>query len=94
MRPGRLFLRWRSATAALSLHFGMALHMTTSEHFTPPIPDPEEAPRPPTHRRPPAEKTGKPILIPRKTKATFQWPPDCLWPFNETIGHHGWDSDA
>jgi hypothetical protein len=80
MRPGRLFLRWRSATAALSLHFGMALHMTTSEHFTPPIPDPEEAPRPPTHRRPPAEKTGKPILIPRKTTRLNIAPNLCLLP--------------
>jgi hypothetical protein len=25
-----------------------------------------------------------------RTKATFQWPPDCLWPFMDG----GWDSET
>jgi hypothetical protein len=70
------------------------LHMTTSEPFTPRTPDPEKAPRPPMQHPPPARKPGKPMLVPSKTKATFQWPPDCLWPFNESIRHYRWDSDA
>jgi len=28
--------------------------------------------------------------LPAKPKATFRWPPDCLWPFID----HGWDSKA
>jgi len=74
--------------------FAKVLHMTASEPFTPRTPDPDKAPRPPTRHQPPAEKPGKPKLVPIKPKATFQWPPDCLWPFTESIGHPGWDSDA
>ncbi len=70
------------------------LHMTTSEPFTPRIPDPDKAPRTPAHHQLPADKTAEHIPIPRRPKATFQWPPDCLWPFTETIGNDGWDSDA
>jgi len=62
----------------------------TGEPFTPQTPDPDKAPQPP--RQPFANKP-KPILVP-KPKASFQWPPDCLWPFAETIGHHKWDGDA
>lgn len=73
---------------------GRVLHMTTSESFTLQTPDPDKAPRPPTHHLPPADKTAEHIPIPRRPKATFQWPPDCLWPFNESIRHYRWDSDA
>ena len=65
--------------------------MTTRAPFTPHTPDPEKAPQPPRHP-PTADKPGKPILVPSRPKAAFQWPPDCLWPFNESI--RGWDSDA
>src|ERR1700722_20781432 len=78
---------------AISSFFGEYLDMTTSEPFTPRTPDPDKAPRPPTHHQPP-QKPAKPILVPSKRKAAFQWPPDCLWPFDESIGHIGWDSDA
>lgn len=60
------------------------------EPFTPQTPDPDKAPQPP--RQPFANKP-KPILVP-KPKASFEWPPDGLWPFAETIGHHKWDGDA
>jgi hypothetical protein len=73
---------------------GRYFHMTANEPFTPRTPDPDKAPRPPTHHQPPAEKPGKPILVPSKPKATFQWPPDCLWPFTETTRNDGWDTDA
>jgi DNA-binding NtrC family response regulator len=29
-------------------------------------------------------------LLTARSKATFQWPPDCLWPFID----HGWDSET
>jgi hypothetical protein len=63
--------------------------MTASEPFTPRTPDPDRAPRPPAHDQLPADKPGRPILFPSKLEAAFQWPPDCMWPFNERIGHHG-----
>jgi hypothetical protein len=69
-------------------------HMTTSEPFTPRTPNPDKAPRPPTHEQPPAEKPGRPILLPSKPKATFQWPPHCLWPFTRTPKNDEWDSNA
>ena len=68
--------------------------MTTGAPFTPSSPDPDKAPRPPTHHQPAADKPGKPVRVPSKRKAAFQWPPDCLWPFTESGRHHGWDSDA
>ena len=71
--------------------FWSEARMRISERFTPRTPDPDKAPRPPTHHQPPAEKPGKPILVPSKLNATFQWPPDCLWPFTEDGGR---DSDA
>ena len=70
------------------------LHMTASQPFTPRMPDPDKAPRPPTHDQPASDKPGRPILLPSKPKAAFQWPPDCLWPFTVTITDDGWDSDA
>ena len=70
------------------------LHMTISEPYTPRTPDPDKAPRPPTHHQPPADKTAEHIPIPSRPKATFLWPPDCLWPFTEATGNEGWDSDA
>jgi hypothetical protein len=94
MRPGRLFLRWRSAPAAPYPLFGRCLQMTTIEPFTPRTPDPDKAPRPPTRHYPAADEPGKPILVPSKSKAAFLWPPDCLWPFRERIGNHEWDGDA
>jgi hypothetical protein len=27
------------------------------------------------------DEQGKLAILPYKPKATFQWPPDCLWPF-------------
>jgi hypothetical protein len=68
--------------------------MTTSALFIPRTPDPDKVPRPPSHPQPAGAKPGKPTLVPSKPKAAFQWPPDCLWPFNEKIGNPGWDSDA
>jgi hypothetical protein len=68
--------------------------MTSSKLFTPPTPEPDKAPWPPTHDPRPEYKPGRPILLPTKPKAAFQWPPDCLWPFNERIGNPGWDGDA
>lgn len=70
------------------------LHMMTSELFTPPTPDLDNAPRPTTHDEGTEYKSGSPILLPSKPKAAFQWPPDCLWPFNERIRNPGWDGDA
>jgi len=49
--------------------------MTISEPFTPRTPDPDKAPRPPTHYYPAVDKPGSPILFP-KPKAAFRWPPD------------------
>jgi len=89
-----LFLGWRSATAAPYLLFGRCLQMTTIEPLTPRTPDPDKAPRPPTHHYPAVDKPGKPILVPSKSKAAFRWPPDCLWPFTVRIGNHEWDGDA
>ncbi|HWY53924.1 MAG TPA: hypothetical protein VNZ03_05645 [Terriglobales bacterium] len=68
--------------------------MTTIEPLTPRTPDPDKAPRPPTHHYPAVDKPGKPILVPSKSKAAFRWPPDCLWPFTVRIGNHEWDGDA
>ncbi len=31
----------------------------------------------------------KPELLSAKPKATFQWPPDCVWPFID----HEWESE-
>jgi len=90
---GRLFLRWRSAPLRYLL-IGRCLQMTANEPFTPRTPDPDKAPQPPTHDQPSADKPSRPILVPTKPKAAFQWPPDCLWPFTESIGHPGWDGDA
>jgi len=79
---------------AISSFLGTVLHMTTSAPFTPRTPDPDKAPRPPDQHQPAADKPGKPILVPSKPKAAFQWPPDYLWPFTERIGDHEWDGDA
>ncbi len=48
--------------------------------FADPSPDPHKHP---DERRPSELLTTKP-------KATFQWPPDCLWPFID----RGWDSET
>jgi hypothetical protein len=69
--------------------------MTTSKLLAPPTPEPNKAPWPPMHDPRPEYKPGRQILLPTKPKAAFQWPPDCLWPFTVSIGHHGgWDSGA
>jgi hypothetical protein len=31
--------------------------------------------------QPPDDKEKKLIVLTYKPKATFHWPPDCLWPF-------------
>jgi hypothetical protein len=59
--------------------------MTISAPFNPRTPDPDKAPRPPTHQQPAGDKPDRPIRVPNKPKAAFQWPPDCLWPFIENI---------
>jgi len=69
-------------------------NMITIEPFTPRTPDPDKAPRPPTRQYPDMDKPGKPIVVPSKSKAAFQWPPKLLWPFTESIKHHGWDWNA
>src|ERR1700735_5671106 len=74
--------------------FGGYLRMTTSKLFTTPIPEPDKAPWPPTHGPRPEYKPGRPILLPTKPKAAFQWPPDCLWPFHERTGNPRWYGDA
>ena len=94
LRGPRSFVPLMAQRHRCAISSFMVLHMITSEPFTLQTPDPDKTPRPLTHHQPTAEKTGKPMLVPRKTKATFQWPPDCLWPFNERIGNPGWDSDA
>jgi hypothetical protein len=48
--------------------------------FTERAPAPEKAPQLP-RELPPVNKPGRPILVPSRPKAAFQWPPDCLWPF-------------
>jgi hypothetical protein len=50
--------------------------------FTDLLPDPDQH----------AHETEKTPLLSVRTKATFQWPPDCLWPFIDQ--DCGWDSDT
>jgi hypothetical protein len=45
---------------------------------------PEKAPQLP-RELPPVNKPGRPILVPTRPKAAFQWPPDCLWLFIDHI---------
>ena len=55
--------------------------MTSRVPSADPSPDPDQHP-----------DTLKPFERPRPTrfKATFQWPPDCLWPFLD----NRWDSET
>jgi hypothetical protein len=95
MRPTVVCSSDGAAPPLRYLFFGGYLRMTTSEPFTPATRDPDKAPRPPTYDQPAADKPGRQILLPTKLKAALQWPPDCLWPFTGSIGHHGgWDTDA
>jgi len=48
--------------------------MLTSEPLSPPIPEPDKAPWPPTHDPRPEYKPGRPILLPSKPKAAFPGP--------------------
>jgi hypothetical protein len=48
--------------------------------LTVPSPDPDQHPNEPRKSEP---LTARP-------KVTFQWPPDCLWPFID----RGWDSET
>jgi hypothetical protein len=50
------------------------------------LPFPDPSPDPDQH---PYEPRTSELLTPRP-KATFQWPPDCLWPFID----RGWDSET
>ena len=45
--------------------------MKNKVRFTEPSPDPDQRPNEPR----------KSELLTARPKATFQWPPDCLWPF-------------
>jgi hypothetical protein len=56
MRPTVVCSSDGAAPPLRYLLIGRCLHMTTSEPFTPRTPDPDKAPRPPTHHQPPAEK--------------------------------------
>jgi hypothetical protein len=94
MEPARPTVVCASDGATPYLLFGRRFHVAISAPFTPRTPDPEKAPRPPTHQQPAVDKPGQPIRGPNKPKATFQWLPDCLWPFIENIRHEGWDGDA
>jgi hypothetical protein len=38
----------------------------------------------------PSNEPRKPEFLSTRPKATFQWPPDCLWPFID----HEWDSET
>jgi hypothetical protein len=49
---------------------------------TPPVATSPDSERPPDEPR-------KPEFLSRP-KATFQWPPDCVWPFID----HDWDSET
>jgi hypothetical protein len=48
--------------------------------FTDRSPDPDQRP----------DEPRKSELLTARPKATFEWPPDCMWSFID----HGWDSDA
>jgi hypothetical protein len=95
MRPGRFVpLMAQRHRCAISPFWTGVYTLTTREPFTPRTPDPDKAPRPPTRHYPAEDKPNKPILVPSKSKAAFQWPPVCLRPFTGRIGNHKWDGDA
>jgi hypothetical protein len=70
------------------------LDMTIREPFTPRTPDPDKAPRPPTQDQPAADKPGRPILLPSKSKAAFRGRQIVYGRSMKFIGHPGWDRDA
>jgi hypothetical protein len=59
---------------------GSVAGMKNKVLFTDPSPDPDQRPNEPRNSE----------LLIAKPKATFQWPPDCLWPFID----RGWDSET
>jgi hypothetical protein len=65
--------------------------MTTKPRFSALSAENNKLPQRRRSDQPQAEKPGMVVLRPGKPKATFQWPPDCLWPFME---YNDWDSDA
>jgi hypothetical protein len=80
MRPHWVCFLWIAQRHCCDISsYCTGLHMTISEPFTPRTPDPDKAPQPPSHHQPSADKPGKPILVPSKSKAAFQWPLDCMW---------------
>lgn len=61
----------RTGIAAPPLFFDGVPRMMNRTPFHDPSRDPDLPPDEPRH----------PDLLATRPKATFQWPPDCLWPF-------------
>jgi hypothetical protein len=67
----RLFLSVAQLRASLRHDCVEVLLMMNRSCFDDPSPGPRE--------RPDEPKPAEPLVT--KPKVTFQWPPDCLWPF-------------